>query len=211
MGFGLLAKAKHVFEKYPITRGMASYSLLWPSSNLVQQGLDPNRHAWDPLQTARFLVVGSFLTAPTVFVWVKIAGKMVKGTTLGHAMLKALYDVTLFAPVGQTQFYFTISLLEGRPIQDCVQEVKDKLIPSWKVACCYWPFVQTFNFYYVAERNRVMVVSMGSFLWTVFLSYMHHSDCQALPNFFRPKNKQTIEDQSSSPTEDQSLSPTENQ
>ena len=48
---------------------------------------------------------------------------------------------------------------------------------------CFWPIVQTLNFAYVAERNRVVVVSAGSFVWTAFLSYMHHSGPDAL---FRP-------------------------
>lgn len=50
----------------------------------------------------------------------------------------------------------------------------------------FWPFVQTMNFAYVPERNRVVVVAVGSFVWTTFLSYMHHSNGQALPAFFRP-------------------------
>lgn len=39
----------------------------------------------------------------------------------------------MFAPVGQTQFYLGITLLEGRPFNECVQEWKQKLIPTWKV------------------------------------------------------------------------------
>ncbi|KAF2344799.1 Mpv17/PMP22 [Trinorchestia longiramus] len=139
----------------------------------------------------RFLVTGTFITAPTVYVWVKIASKLVKGNSFKHALLKALYDITLFAPVGQSQFYFSITALEGRPLRDCLNEVKQKLIPSWKVAACFWPIVQTLNFAYVKERNRVMVVSVGSFVWTMFLSYMHHTDGQSLPTFLRPNKKYT--------------------
>ncbi|XP_018014250.1 PXMP2/4 family protein 4 [Hyalella azteca] len=182
-----MAGMQQMWHAYPVTRGMTTYALLWPTSNMVQQGLDPGRQRYDPLQGLRFLVMGTFITAPTVYVWVKIASKLVRGNSLRHAMLKALYDITLFAPVGQSQFYFGISALEGKSLAQCTDEVKEKLIPSWKVAACFWPIVQTFNFAYVAERNRVVVVSVGSFIWTIFLSYMHHTDVQNRPSFLRPK------------------------
>lgn len=50
---------------------------------------------------------------------------------------------------------------------------------------CFWPVIQTVNFAYVAEKNRVVVVSVASFLWTMFLSYMHHLDQSSLPPFLR--------------------------
>ena len=50
-----------------------------------------------------------------------------------------------------------------------------------------WPVVQTLNFAYVAEKNRVIVVSIVSFMWTIFLSYMHHLDQDTLPAFLRKK------------------------
>lgn len=47
--------------------------------------------------------------------------------------------------------------------------------------------MQTVNFAYVAEKNRVVVVSVASFMWTIFLSYMHHVQQDALPAFLRRK------------------------
>lgn len=48
-------------------------------------------------------------------------------------LFQAGLEQILFAPVGQTQFYLGITLLEGRPWAECVQEWKEKLIPTWKV------------------------------------------------------------------------------
>lgn len=42
-----------------------------------------------------------------------------------------------------------------------------------QVALCFWPFVQTINFAFIPERNRVPFVSVGSLIWVCFLSYMH--------------------------------------
>lgn len=35
-----------------------------------------------------------------------------------------------------------------------------------------WPIVQTLNFAFVKESNRVPVTSVVSFFWAVYLSYM---------------------------------------
>ncbi|XP_063590055.1 uncharacterized protein LOC134766961 [Penaeus indicus] len=181
----IIRAVKNATEKYPILRGMVTYSVLWPASNFVQQSMDKTREKYDPVESLRYLFLGSFVTAPTVYVWVKLASKIIKGTSLKHALMKAGLEQILFAPVGQTQFYLGITLLEGRPWPECLKEWRDKLIPTWKVAVCFWPVVQTVNFAYVPEKNRVVVVSFASFVWTIFLSYMHHFDQEMLPMFLK--------------------------
>lgn len=84
----LLKVIRTVGEQYPIVRGMATYSVLWPTSNLVQQSLDKTRDGYDLTESLRYLVLGAFATAPTVYVWVKIASRIVKGNTLKHAVMK---------------------------------------------------------------------------------------------------------------------------
>lgn len=34
-----ISKVKHVTTKYPLLRGMLSYSLIWPTSALIQQAI----------------------------------------------------------------------------------------------------------------------------------------------------------------------------
>lgn len=69
----------------------------------------------------------------------------------------------------------------------CEVSISVLIIKPPQVAVCFWPLVQTVNFAYVPERNRVVVVSMASFMWTVFLSYMHHIDQDSLPTFLQRK------------------------
>lgn len=83
-----ISKIKYIFNKYPVLRGMTTYSLLWPSSNFVQQYLDKSREKIDPLEMFRYFVLGTFATAPTVYAWVKVAGVLVKGKGLSHALIK---------------------------------------------------------------------------------------------------------------------------
>ena len=87
----ILKTLKRVGEQYPILRGMTTYSVLWPSSNLVQQSMDKTRDKYDPMELLRYFILGTFATAPTVYVWVKLAGKIIKGNTLKHAVFKVRY------------------------------------------------------------------------------------------------------------------------
>lgn len=87
----ILKVLKKVVHQYPIVRGMTTYSVLWPTSNLVQQSMDKTRDEYDIMETLRYLVLGTFVTAPTVHVWVKLASKIIKGNTLKHAVLKVSY------------------------------------------------------------------------------------------------------------------------
>lgn len=63
--------------------------------------------------------------------------------------------------------------------QEAVAEVKEKFVQTWKVAVCFWPFFQTFNFTFIPERNRVAFVSIGSLFWTVVLAYMKQLESRA--------------------------------
>ncbi|KAK8736125.1 hypothetical protein OTU49_004835 [Cherax quadricarinatus] len=185
----LLKAIKRAGEQFPVLRGMVTYSVLWPTSNLVQQSLDKTRDKYDPVESLRYLVLGTFVTAPTVYVWVRLASKIVRGNTVKHAVVKAGLEQILFAPVGISQFFLGITILEGQPWAKCVQEWREKLIPTWKTGVCIWPVLQTVNFAYVAEKNRVVVVSIASFMWTIFLSYMHRLDQNSLPQFLQRKSK----------------------
>ncbi|XP_076065974.1 mpv17-like protein isoform X2 [Oratosquilla oratoria] len=132
----LLRGFQTMVKRYPVTRGMLTYGVLWPTSNLVQQEFDKTREGFDYKETLRFCALGTFAVAPTVYCWIKIAGRLVKGTTLKHAIFKAYLEQILFAPVGQTQFYIGINLLEGKTWEECVKEWKNKLIPTWRCGIC---------------------------------------------------------------------------
>lgn len=37
---GVYSKLFTIFRKYPLLRGMASYSIIWPTSSLIQQTVE---------------------------------------------------------------------------------------------------------------------------------------------------------------------------
>ena len=97
---------KSSFNKYPVLRGMATYSLLWPSSNFIQQCIDTSREEIDSAEILRYFTLGTFAVAPTVYAWVKIAGFLVKGTQLRHALAKVCSGLAISNYLYLTSYSF---------------------------------------------------------------------------------------------------------
>ncbi|XP_064104611.1 mpv17-like protein [Macrobrachium nipponense] len=173
--------AYKVFDKYPVTRGMVAYALLWPAGNLLQQSLDGSRTSLDLLEVLRYGAYGSCITAPLIHKWIKVLSSLIPGSRLRHALAKGYVDQLVFAPFNISQFYLGMALLEGKPLEENLSEWEKKMLPTWMISLSIWPILHTLNFALVPERNRVMMISLGSFLWMVFLSYMHHTRSDELP------------------------------
>jgi len=159
--------------KYPILRGMLSYSIIWPLSNIVQQHIQ-KREKFDFMETARFGLFGGLYVGPTVFAWVKLIGWAMPGVGKGimHAMKKSVIEQILYSPGAICAFFVGMTLLEGKTLEDAKKEIALKFFPTYKANLCFWPFVQTLNFRFVPVRNRVSVSATASFFWAIVLSYM---------------------------------------
>jgi len=62
-------------KEYPLTRGMITYSFIWPISNLCQQTIRGNKE-WDFAEALRFCLYGSCFVAPTLHGWLRLAVSM---------------------------------------------------------------------------------------------------------------------------------------
>ncbi|XP_018335545.1 mpv17-like protein [Agrilus planipennis] len=161
------------FRKYPIVRGMASYATLWPISCVIQQKIAGR--SWDNLdwnQVLRFSLYGGLFTAPTLYGWVRISTIIWPSTNLKTALTKAVVEQITYGPAALICFFFGMSLLQFKSIEEAKEEVRNKFLPTWKVGFFVWPVFQTINFMFIPERNRVPYVSMCSLVWCIFLSYV---------------------------------------
>lgn len=145
-----------VLTKYPITRGMLVYAILWPSSDLCRQlaaaGLQHDKYSAlvliilfaiyhfydyrfsaDIQRLARFSLFGSLWVAPTVYAWVRLSSRLVAGTTLRSAVTKAVMEQFTYGPFSIVAFYFGMSKLEGKSTEQSLEEVKRKFVSTWKV------------------------------------------------------------------------------
>lgn len=167
----IFVKFREVSQKYPIVRGMASYTLIWPTGCLVQQKL-VGKDELNYGQALRFSLYGGFFVAPTLYCWLRCSSYFWPKSDLKSALTKALIEQVTYSPAAMCCFFFGMNLLEMKPITECFEEVKQKFWPTYKVGVCVWPVLQTVNFIFVPEHNRVVYVSFCSFMWTSFLAYM---------------------------------------
>uniref|UniRef100_A0A1B6GFQ9 Mpv17-like protein n=1 Tax=Cuerna arida TaxID=1464854 RepID=A0A1B6GFQ9_9HEMI len=169
----IFSKVVQFSKKYPLSRGMASYALIWPLGSLAQQTIFGETE-YDYAKVARFSLYGSCYVAPTLHCWIKIANTIWPHNTLRSAVTKAIVEQFTYTPFGMLSFYFGMTLLEGKTIEEGKAEVEAKFLPTYKIGACVWPVLQTFNYTVIKERNRVVFVSFCSLMWTTFLAYMKH-------------------------------------
>uniref|UniRef100_A0A182W7Z3 Mpv17-like protein n=1 Tax=Anopheles minimus TaxID=112268 RepID=A0A182W7Z3_9DIPT len=156
---------------HPLARGIATYSVLWPTANLVQQSLEGRRYgSFDYGQCVRYGMYGALYVAPTIYGWVKISTIMWPNMNLKTAVFKAIVEQATYGPFAGVSFLYIMSLAEGATPGEAMQELKLKFPQTYKIGLTFWPFIQTINFAFIPERNRVTFVAACSFVWTVFLA-----------------------------------------
>ncbi|XP_043273280.1 mpv17-like protein [Venturia canescens] len=175
----VFVKFREVTQKYPVVRGMASYCVIWPVGSLLQQKIAGNKEL-NYTQAFRFSLYGGFFVAPTLYAWLKCASYLWPKSNLRSAITKALVEQVTYGPAAMCCFFFGINLLEFKPVSECVEEVRQKFWPTYKIGVCVWPVLQTINFVLIPERNRVVYVSVCSLMWTSFLAYMKSLESKKL-------------------------------
>lgn len=120
------------FNRFPILKGMVTYAVLWPTSNLCQQAIEGKRQL-DFQKAARFCIFGTFAVAPSLYAWVKFAGWLVPGNSFRVAITKAAVEQALYSPYSISMFYGGMTLLEGGSVEKAKAEIKEKFIPTFKV------------------------------------------------------------------------------
>lgn len=83
-------KFREVASKYPVVRGMASYSVIWPVASCIQQKVTGKDHI-DPMQALRFSIYGGFFVAPTLYCWLKFAARVWPHCNLRSAVTKVCH------------------------------------------------------------------------------------------------------------------------
>ncbi|KFB48821.1 hypothetical protein ZHAS_00016909 [Anopheles sinensis] len=168
------------YVRHPLVRGMVTYAFLWPTANLVQQTLEGKSFGtFDYRQCARYALYGSMYVAPTMYGWVRITTIMWPQMNLRTALLKATIEQATYGPFAGASFLYFMTLLEGRSASEAAREVWLKFPQTYTVGLTVWPLVQTINFAFVPERNRVPFVAACSFLWTVFLASVKRKEPSA--------------------------------
>lgn len=171
---GNMTKLCSLSEQYPVLRGMISYAIIWPACSITQEYIENGTSMEDinwP-RAARFGFFGAFFMSPVFYGWMKYSSRYFVGKSLLTAVKRAAVEQVSYSPLAMAYFFFGMSVLEGKSLSMCVNEVRQKFWPTYKIGVIFWPTVQTLNFYFISDKNRIVFVSAASFVWTVYLAHM---------------------------------------
>lgn len=88
---------------------------------------------YDWSKCLRFSLYGSLFVAPTLYGWVRFTTYVWPASNLRTAMYKSVCEQLSYGPAATASFFFLMSLLEYRTVQEAVDEVRDKFLPTFKV------------------------------------------------------------------------------
>lgn len=80
-----------------------------------------------------FSLYGALYVAPSLYGWVKLTTKMFPVQNFRTSLMKTVIEQLSYGPTATATFYFVVSLLEHKTIEESKQEVIDKFWPTYKV------------------------------------------------------------------------------
>lgn len=130
----IFSRLRHIVATKPIVRGMISYSILWPTGSLLQQTMEKNKFGdYDWKRVLRYSMYGSLYVAPTLHLFMRLTHHMWPVISLRTGIYKAVLDQLTYGPFATTSFYFLMTLLESKTVDEACAEVKNKFFPTYKV------------------------------------------------------------------------------
>jgi len=154
---------------------MLTYSILYPSANVVQQKCfreKTKETGIDWKEVSRFWIYGGLFHAPLVYSWLKLAARLFPKDTFSHLAAKVFMDQTCFAPIGLSMFYVGLSILEGKDKDGVYMEWREKFPNTWATGVCIWPLFTAINFKFIPSHLRTVYIGFCGFFWFTFLAYL---------------------------------------
>lgn len=120
----MIARVSTFFMQHPMLKGMAVYSVIWPTSSVVQQVI--NKEDLDWKKSLRFFLFGTFFVAPTLYGWIKLTSAMWPTMSLKTGVAKAVVEQFSYGPAAGVSFFTLMTLMEGRGFDDVRTELTEK-------------------------------------------------------------------------------------
>lgn len=81
----------------------------------------------------RFALYGTFFTAPTLYCWVRIAGRLFPHKTVVSAIKKAALEQITYNPLSTSSFFFIMTYAETFNFDKARDELRNKFWDTYKV------------------------------------------------------------------------------
>ncbi|XP_020707983.2 mpv17-like protein 2 isoform X2 [Athalia rosae] len=127
----------------------------------------------DCIRTKNMIIVG-VLQGPFHHYFYLTLDRILPAKNSVTIVKKTLIDQLVASPVCLAIFFYGLGILEHRKMKDINEEVKLKLMDTWKVDWCYWPPIQFINFLLIPIQYRVIYINLMTMIYDMFLSYMKY-------------------------------------
>ena len=135
-----------------------------------ESGNSPN---FNFTRTSNFMLYGFFANGPALhFTYSQVIPKFGPQKCVKALGKKLLFTQTFFSFVSIASFYIFISKCEGKTAQGTLDELNNKLWPTYVTNLKIWPILQLINFTLVPPQLQVFYVNFMQLWWNVYLSAM---------------------------------------
>jgi hypothetical protein len=155
-----------MLAKYPIATKTVTAGIIAGFADFMAQQIQGKVTSarLDFKRVAR-MVIFSFAMTPIVHVWYLILARFIQ-----YPVYRVVADQLLFAPASLAAFFILQSFLESGSYTLGLEKMRKSYFGVLWVNYLVWPFICFFNFKYVAPNLQILVMNLGSFLWTIYLS-----------------------------------------
>lgn len=103
----------------------------------------------------------------------------IKGNDLRALAKKMLFTQTIFSIISISSFYIFVSKIEGKDLDDTMQELKQKLMPTYITNLYVWPLLMLINLTCVPLKLQVLYINFMQIWWNAYLSFMKNNSLVA--------------------------------
>lgn len=147
-----------------------SYDSPLPSVSFIQ----PYIPTWlDPQRSLVMLFTGLFISGPWSAVTLSTSEYLFPGRAMKSVLCKVLMN-GLISPIGISLSFTSITLLEGRSVQQAKEKVTNDLTSTWLTGALYWPIVSGLNFRFVPFDYRPLFGGLAGAAWGTYMSKQAH-------------------------------------
>ncbi|XP_044270811.1 mpv17-like protein 2 [Tribolium madens] len=167
------------FGKYLLVTNTVSSGVLMLLGDVVEQEFHHDFKArgdeprYDYARLGRMFLVGLGM-GPVHHYYYGFINKLWPLRDMVTVSKKILADQIVMSPICIAQFFYTLGLLEQKPVKRINEEFLGKFGAVYTMDWCVWPPTQFINFYLIPCRYQVIYINFVTMIYNVFLSYIKH-------------------------------------
>mmetsp|Transcript_2799 Transcript_2799/g.5407 ORF Transcript_2799/g.5407 Transcript_2799/m.5407 type:complete len:194 (+) Transcript_2799:249-830(+) len=166
----MLAQYDAALRAWPLVTKSLSAGMVTMAGDALAQKVMEKREKLDVVRNARFLLIGTVLTGPSLHFWYGGLAKMLPGVSVASIAGRVLLDQLVFTPIFFAVFFPLLSYLEGRSVLQMKAELQQIWAPTLVRNWGFWTPVQAINFRFIPGRYQVLWSNSASVFWNCYLS-----------------------------------------